>query len=206
MPLGNLSAQMEIKGQGIDLYSPATNIDADINISRLNYAGNDFSGSDIECMLAGGRLHANVNSTSESILGDIVFDGLLDKSKLSATIGMNLRNFDLYSLNITDSPLAIGACGHIDIESDFMHNHSLYGHVSNLSIKDSLNAYHPDDIEMNLLALSDTTDIVMSCGDFLLKASAKENYKTLLNLSDVITEEINRQWTERTINEGLLRE
>lgn len=206
MPLGNLSAQMEIKGQGIDLFSPATNIDADINISRLNYAGNDFSGSDIECMLAGGRLHANVNSTSESILGDIVFDGLLDKSMLSATIGMNLRNFDLYSLNITDSPLAIGACGHIDIESDFTHNHSLYGHVSNLSIKDSLNVYHPDDIEMNLLALNDTTDIVMSCGDFLLKASAKENYKTLLNLSDVITDEINRQWTERTINEGLLRE
>lgn len=204
--LGSLSAQMEIKGQGADLFSPATNIEAGINVSELEYAGNDFSGSDIECRLAGGRLYANINSTSKSILGDVVFDGLLDKSRVSATIGMNLSNLDLYSLNITDSPLAIGACGHIDIESDFTHNHSIYGHVSNLSITDSLNVYHPDDIELNLLALNDTTDIVMSCGDFLLKASAKENYESLLNVSDVLAEEIDRQWTERTINESLLRE
>lgn len=203
--IGPLSANISIKGQGYDLNSTNTDFSIDANISKLKYAGDDFSGSAMQCRFTDGILFADITSTAAHAQGNVSFEGMLSQNNTSATFGINLSNLDLNFFDIVDSPFKIGACGHIDIDSDFKNNHALYGHMSNLCITDSAQTYHPDDIELNILAHADTTDIDVVCGDFTLCANANVGYISLMEVYSTLSEEINRQWTERTIDEANLR-
>ena len=64
---------------------------------------------------------------------------------------------------MVDKPLSMGICGHIDMETDMMKKASIVAHLSDIRIQDSVNIYHPDDIEVNAFTEKDTTHAVVNC-------------------------------------------
>lgn len=205
MGLGAFSGKANLKGSGTDFFSPRTSLSANASINHFKYDKWNLDGVKLDALLSAGKARATLESHNELLNGVLGIDALMSRNPLQATVTADLRNIDLYHLALAEAPLAIGACGHLDIATDLNDFYKLQGSVSDLTIRDSANVYRPDDMIIDVLTRRDTTHAVVDCGDFHLNGDVSGGYKYLMNLSDVLSKEVGRQWDNRIIDEKALR-
>ena len=205
MGLGSFTGTASVKGQGTDYKSAATNLIANAKVTQFQYDRWNLSNVSFDAALRNGHGIVNLISRNELVDGTIALDALMSRNPIRATLTTELNNADLYRMGITDSPLSIAACAHIDVASDLDEYYKVQGLISDLTIRDSAQVYRPDDMVMDILTRRDTTHAVVDCGDFHMNADVKGGYKHLMTITDNIMNEIDRQWKARIISEPELR-
>ena len=202
---GPFTGSVQLKGSGTDLLSKKTRLQANANISRFRFAGYSLDGMKGTANISNGRIHAKVDSRNPLLNGLISIDGLTNTKNIQATIGADLAHADLQKLGITDQPLTVSSCLHLDIATDMKENYSVQGYVSDITIRDSARVYRPDDVALDVMMRRDTTHAVIDCGDFHLNANARGGYKQLMNQADRMVSQIKRDLKQRRIDLAALR-
>lgn len=203
--LGRFTGSLAVTGHGFDPFSPRTALTVTARVRRFAVGGHDLSGTTANCRLSRGMAHATVSSKAAVMSGDITLDALVSRRRISATVGADLRNLDLYALRLLRTPLSTGLCGHIDIDTDLRDNFRLLGHVSDIRLTDTARVFHPDDIEADILTRRDTTHAVVDCGDFHLRVGAPAGVRRLTASLSAVGSEITRQLQGRIIDEAAMR-
>ena len=204
--LGTFSGKVKLKGNGTDIYSPKTRIDADVDIKQFAYGGYDLSGMGGTVRVANGHGIANVKSNNPLIKGNVNLDALLGGKQVKATIGADLTHVDFYKLKLSDTPLSASFCTHLDIATDKNEYYRVVGTVSDLVVQEGETGYFPDDINIDLLTRRDTTHLVASNGDFYIDMDASGGYKVLLKQMDKLVTKTKDDFKVRKIDQMGLRE
>lgn len=203
--VGMVSADVKVKGRGMDVLSPSTTINATARLHRLQYDRYDLTNCSANVLLAGGRCHADIHSDNRYMQGEVIYDGVLSKKGMKSTLSTDIKDVDLLALGFNKVPMNVGVCSHIDIESDFADYYKVQGLISDLTVRDSSRVFRPDDMVLSLLTRKDTTLAVVDCGDFHLDARAQGGYKRLMGVTDRLTKEIMHQLETRVIDQSELR-
>lgn len=205
MGLGGFTGSANVSGHGTNPFSSSTKITAQAAVSNFKYDKWNLNNVSLNAVLQSGKAHATLVSHNNLLNGTLGFDGLLSSNPIEATLTAEVNNVDFYALKITDAPFNFSGCAHIDIASDLNEYYKVQGIVSDLTFRDTLNVYRPDDMTLDLLTRSDTTHVVAHCGDFDINADMSGGYKAIMGFSDRIINEISRQVENRIIDETALR-
>ncbi len=205
IPVGPLTAHIEAKGQGTDFLSKNTSLQAKALIADFKYDKWQLNGVKADATLKNGLVNADIDSHNALLDGHVNFNASLDSKRLDGNFTFDMNNADLYTLRVTDTPLTIAGRGNLDIHSDLKDNHSLKGHVEDVSLTYKNAFYRPDNIELDVLTRTDTTYAYVNCGDFHLNMNGKGGYKRLLKQSEQFSDELMAQLKEKRIDEQQLK-
>lgn len=204
--LSPLTADVDIDGKGFDMMSPKTKLLADVDIKKFNFKQYNLDGIRGQAEVKNGNIAANITSTNEAIDGNITFDALTNGKKISATLACQLHELDLFKMKIVESPLKVSTCTHLDVSSDLKANHKLQGTIGDIWLQDKDGEYRPEDIDMDIIAMQDTTHAIVNCGDFHLDMDASGSYEKLMKQIMDVAEETMKQMKDRYIDQPRLRE
>ena len=60
--------------------------------------------------LANGKVHADIDSKNQYLTGLVSLDALTNSKKLEATLVADVRDVNLYSLEVTKAPMRLSLC------------------------------------------------------------------------------------------------
>ena len=200
-----VTAEIAAKGQGTDIFSPRTTMEADAKIEHLGYGHWNMDNLTATADVRNGRARANINSENKLLNGLVSIDALMKKQQIDGTLTADINQIDLCALGLTEYPLSMGVCGHVDLNSDMKLNHMVSGLFSDLTIRDSSRIYRPGDIGLLLKARPDTTYLRAQSGDFIVKLDASGNYEQLLKRIAMLGDTVMAQYNKRVINQSAIR-
>ena len=203
--LGPFSGKIALKGNGTDIYSPRTRVDANVAITTFAYGGYDLSGMGGTVRLSNGHGIADINSNNRLIKGNITLDALLGKREMKATLGADLSHIDFHGLKLADTPLSAAFCTHLDVATDMNQSYLLKGTISDLVVHEGESRYFPDNINIDLLMRRDTTHVIASNGDFNIEMDARGGHKVLLRQMDSIMTQLKKDFDNKVIDQSALR-
>ena len=188
----------------------SNNFDIDAKAKHLNVnhfvKGYNLSNVDATASLHNGKLNAVVDSHAGDVVGNIAVAGTLGKKITDITLTTDMQKVDLYKLKVTDVPLSIALCGHLDVTTDMDQYYKVQGMVSDIAITDSAKTHHVEDVVLDILTKRDSTAAKVDCGDFALQLNAQGGYKWLMGCGDRMQAALQRQLEARTINQQELRD
>ena len=203
--IGLVSAQAKVAGQGFDLMSAHSRLQADATVSQLQYGAWDLSGMALQATLTNGRANACIESHNQLLSGTMSLDALLETSRMDATLEPDIQRIDLQQLRLSEVPLVVGVGGKVELHSDLRQTHEVRGRLSNLYMKDEKRIHRPADIGIYLKTNPDTTYLRAQSGDFIVKADAQGGYMQLISKATTLKDSIMAQITQKVIDQPRLK-
>ena len=203
--LYSFTGTLEARGVGVDILSPRTNLDAKAQVAQLHYGKYKLDNVLAVAHVANSKIHADVDSKNQYLKGLVSVDALADTKKLQATLTADVRDANLYLLKITQKPLHVQLCGHMDLRSDLKYNHQLWATMDDITVHTSEKVYRPVGVNVDILSRRDTTHAIAECGDFRLHMDASGGYQMLLNRLDGLQKELLSQLKNRRIDQVKIR-
>lgn len=99
----DLSASIDLKGAGLDFFSPKTNADASVVLDHMNFRGRNYNNITLSANLAGGKASVDAQSDNRNARFNLKAAGNLAGDTLDWTVAGNIRNIDLYALALADT-------------------------------------------------------------------------------------------------------
>lgn len=198
------TGNLHIKGRGTDPWSSKTQMAARADIGKLLMDRYDIGNVKAEASLKQGRMWASIDSDNPLMKGVVALNALMQKRSIDATLTTDLQYADLHALHLTDNPLKVGLCCHVDVSSDLKDIYKVQGLASNMTVVTKDKTYRPMDVVMDVMTDRDTTWAVVDCGDFHLSMDARGGYKRLMNEANGFMNELKRQLDEHRLNKDLL--
>lgn len=205
MRLHPFSGSLMVKGSGTDILSPTMRLQAEARIRQFGYGRYNLNNITAAATAQGGRIHADVDSHNPLFQGQVTFDALATGRQMRATVSGDLHHLDLYNLRLTESPLTVSACAHVDLATDLKKMYLVRGMVSDVTLRDAKTYYRPDDVVVDVLTRADTTHAVVDCGDFHLDMDGRGGYEHLLRRSNGFLAEVQHQLKNRHVDQVSLR-
>ena len=200
-----VSADVTAKGQGTDIFSPRTTMQAEAKIHHLRYGHWNMDHLTANADVNNGQARAEIRSDNELMRGLVTVDALMKKQQIDATLTADISEVDFYTMGLTAHPLSIGFCGHVDVNSDMKLTHVVSGLFNDLTISDSSHIYRPGDIGLLLKARPDTTYLRAQSGDFIVKLDASGDYERLLKRITTLGDTVMAQFDKRIIDQSAIR-
>ena len=208
--IGLVSADVRASGHGLDFFSSRSTATATADIRQLQYGSWNLTDITADAVLKDGRATGTVVSHNPLLDGTVSLDALLAtlvsrEKSLKATISADTRVIDLYRLRLTDTPLTIGLCGHLDVESNMDDLYRVEGHVSDLYIQDAASTYRPEDIDIDIFTRRDTTWAKVYSGDLTLDMAAKGGYQQLIDQGLALADSVAAQFEAKIIDQPQIK-
>ncbi len=200
------TGQLTASGQGTNVYSHATTMQAQAEISQFRYGAYDLNNVKATANLLNGHAYTDIDARNSLINGTIKLDALMQRDLSDMTITADLGKMDLQRLQLTQNPLTVSLCGHMDVATDTKEYYKAQGFVSDITLRDSANTYRPNDISLDALTRKDTTALRLSCGDFKTNLHARGGYRWLLGCTDRMIGVLARHFASRSIDQAAMRD
>ena len=203
--LSSFTGTLEAKGMGIDMLSPKTTLNAKAHIAQVHYGKYKLGNVLAVAHVANGKIHADVDSKNQYLKGLVSVDALTNTKTLQATLTADVRDANLYLLKVTQKPMNVQLCGHVDLRSDLKYNHQLWATMGNITLQTPEKVYRPVGVNVDILSRRDTTHAIAECGDFRLHMDAHGGYQMLLNRLEGLQKELLVQLRNRRIDQVKIR-
>ena len=191
---------------GTDFLSPSTRLAAKAQVSSVHYGKYKINNVLAIAHVAHGKVHADVDSKNQFLTGLVSLDALTNTKKVQATIKADVRQADLYLLQLVEKPMKAALCGYMDVNTDLKDFYNLQASVGDITLHTANKVYRPVDVLLDVFTRRDTTHAIVDCGDFHLNMDAHGGYKKLLGHIDGLQREIFSQMKNRTIDQIRLRQ
>lgn len=205
-PMRTLTADAEVEGRGLDIYSEQTRIDARIALKAFQYDTYNLGSIEAAATLAGGKARVDIDSKNSMAVGTIGLEAMLSRKKIDATLGLDISRADLQEMGLVDSTFAVGVCSHVDLTSDLSQSHSIQAGISDIVLSIGEETYTPQDIDLDLYTTPDTTRATLLSGDLSLDFQSHGGYETLMGKVDSLLMRIEEHQKEKIIDGEALRE
>lgn len=200
------SGNIKAKGVGTDFLSPSTRLAAKAQVSSVHYGKYKINNVLAIAHVAHGKVHADVDSKNQFLTGLVSLDALTNTKKVQATIKADVRQADLYLLQLVEKPMKAALCGYMDVNTDLKDFYNLQASVCDITLRTADKVYRPVDVLLDVFTRKDTTHAIVDCGDFHLNMDAHGGYKKLLGHIDGLQREIFSQMKNRKIDQIRLRQ
>ena len=206
MGLRPFTGTADITGEGTDMMSPRTRLNATVKIQRFGYDKYDLSGITLTARVGNGRITARADSKNELLKGLLTVDALTTGRIFKGTFGCDLEKADLQKLGFLDQPLAVSLCGHVDMTSDFKQYYKVQGLFSDMTAWRNKRSLRPENIVFDVLTTANTTHVVADCADFHLKMEGEGGYQRLLKKGENFWTELQHQLKKKRLDQARLRQ
>ena len=203
--MGAFTGNVVLDGEGTDIFSSQTRLNAHANIDRFSYGQYNLDAMSGTATIRNGRVLADLHSQNPLVKGHFNVDALMNSRNIEASITTDVQHIDLYNLRFTDEPMTVALNGHIDIKTDLNDYYQVKGSTNGLTLNRKNVVYIPDDIVIDVLTRRDTTHAVVQTGDFYLEMDADGGYKKLAKIGEKLFDEVNKQLKEKRIDQMALR-
>ena len=200
------SGNIKAKGVGTDFLSPSTRLAAKAQVSSVHYGKYKINNVLAIAHVAHGKVHADVDSKNQFLTGLVSLDALTNTKKVQATIKADVRQADLYLLQLVEKPMKAALCGYMDVNTDLKDFYNLQASVGDITLRTANKVYRPVDVLLDVFTRRDTTHAIVDCGDFHLNMDAHGGYKNLLGHIDGLQRELFSQMKNRKIDQIRLRQ
>ncbi len=180
-----LSAGMQVKGVGMDIYSPTTKLELDAALDTLHYGHLFLSDMELKAVLDKGAVEAMLASDNPLLRMKSRLQGHISKQHLSGALQVDVDEADLQQMRLVEQPLKVGIHLQMDAESDWQKLIALKGGWSGLRLTNEKKTYRPKDLELEAYTAMDSTYMRVGTGDLKVKLRGKKHLETILgSLSD----------------------
>ncbi len=107
--LKDLTASVSVSGQGLDVMSPRTDIDAKVDLAKATYMGHQYQNVTLTANLAGGHAAIEALSRNPYAAFDIKADGDIAALPYRVNFDGDIINLDLKALGLTDTATTVAA-------------------------------------------------------------------------------------------------
>lgn len=107
--LKDVTATINASGQGFDVMSPKTDIDAKVDLGKATYMGHDYRDVTLTANLAAGHAAVEALSRNPYAAFDLKADGEIGALPYRARIDGDITNLDLKALGMTDTATTVAA-------------------------------------------------------------------------------------------------
>lgn len=204
--LYTVTASLSAEGRGTDFLSPRTSLMAKAGVDHFAYGSSVFDGIEANVAVKDGRGRFNLHSRNALIDGNVLVDALLSRKRIEATIATELNKADLQRMRMTEKPMQLGVCAHIDISSDMKQYHAVKGYMNDFTLRTEKKIFRPTDLELDVLTRKDTTWAKVSSGTMSLDMTASGGYESLIEQGMRLKDEIMAQTRNKVIDQPRLRE
>lgn len=203
--LYTFTGDADAEGVGTDFLSPRTRLKAKAKVASVHYGKYKVGNVLATANMANGKIHADVDSKNQYLNGLVTLDALTNTKKIQATVTTDARQIDLYSLQLTKSPMLAALCGHVDVSTDLKDDYQVQASLGDITLRTSEKVYRPVDVLVDLDARRDTTHAIVACGDFHLDMDAHGGYKALWKDAESLQQELMSQLKNRRIDQVSIR-
>ena len=200
--VGEISADIDARGRGLDLFSASTKADVNVDLRHVVY--NRQTLRDIKGTVTLDKGQAAVNLVSHNPGADLDLDakGNLSGNRYDWTAVIDSRNLDLHALGLSESPMAIA--GRIDLDASVnARRYTLLSatlDIPALTYTDSIGPLKMKDVRARIDATETTTNVSMSNGDLYAYFASPDPLDSLLARMDVISAALDEQMKQRRID------
>ena len=203
--LGDLTCKISLKGHGTDITASGTSIGLNATVDAFDISGHDFDNMSLNASVDNGTVTAALVSDNSLLKGSLSVGALMHGEKVKATLAADIASADLYNMLITDNPLSIALCCHLDFVTDMEQLYGAEGSIGDITLRTADKVFRPADIEISALTDRDTTHADIETGDFSLAMRASGGYARLLTCADSLTAKVSSDLNERRIDYAALR-
>ena len=200
-----LTAHADVEGRGLDLFSPASRLTAQLQVPRFSYG--KTSAGNVSADVAMQRGHAMLNFYSG---GDIInADGCVELSLHgsqvdSAEFALDVRSLDLHALGISEKPFRASMTLHVQGQSNLSDYHNAKGDVSAIQLELADTAFYPRDIHLETLLTPDTTFALLSAGDLFFHLESQESLEGLIEKGTLLADSASQLMQAHRFDRNLL--
>lgn len=195
--LGVLTVDIEAKGKGFDLFSPATTATLQGKLRALQYGIIPFSDIEIDGSFVNHQIKFVMNSSYEPMRLHLALDGNLRKEEAKGTLSLDVGNFDFEKFGLSDKPGSTSFLFTLDAASDLKKMYKAEGKLSNWKIVTPKQTATPKEIIFTAQTSKDTTTLNVQAGDLLIKVAGNNDAAGLVeqfsHLSSQLTSQIEKE-------------
>lgn len=199
------TGDMVLNGKGTDFRSLHTALDAKINIANFKYNHYDLSRTTVKVSAKNGYTNAVIYSNNHLIKGEVQLSAVTNTKHIKAKVETHLQHLDLHGLKLIPDTMTIALHSRLNIATNLQDMYQVEGNINGLTINNQRSIYHSAPINIALLTQKDLTDVKLNTGDFYLNLQSGYGYQHLLNRSEKLVAELNKQLAATFISEPKLR-
>lgn len=166
--LGELSAEAELSGHGLDWRSKHTHSLAKVRLHSLAYADRQLMDITLDGTLGDGVMSLAINSFNEGLNLSAQIDGLLSSDGVYSSLFLETEELDLERWGLGDLPLKVRGQLSGELRTDYKQTHSLMATARDMHFFLAGRELRPKEVEL-MMQTSPTTSLVkLSSGDLHL--------------------------------------
>jgi hypothetical protein len=200
-----ISAQLQIQGEGTDLFAPQTRLNAQGNISKLHYTSYLLSGYDLEATLKEQLLNASLRADNRAMNLQATLDGQLKPDDIAAHLQMEVGKLDWHAMKLMDVPFSTSHHFDVTFDTDLRKKYQLEASMTNTSVQAPKRQFKTKDLFIGFNTQADSTQAYLKAGDLDMDLQALGHIETLGAQTDTLIATLNRQWTTKTIDQEALK-
>ncbi len=202
---GAVSLSASARGRGFDPFDARTKLDADVEVSHLDYGGWALDSMAMVAKIEEGRGRLEMKSENDLIAADGCAEADMARTLNNGVLDLDLRHLDAKSLGLTNDSLLMSMTLHAEGESDLKETHRLKASLRAQRIELPDTVYYPHDmtaqIEMSPTGLS--ADI--NAGDFEAKAKTGAGLEQLQGEIEALLAEVAAERREYHLRQDTLK-
>ena len=200
-----ISAQLQIQGEGTDLFAPQTRLNAQGSISKLHYTSYLLSGYDLEATLKEQLLNASLRADNRAMNLQATLDGQLKPDDIAAHLQMEVGKLDWHAMKLMDVPFSTSHHFDVTFDTDLRKKYQLEASMTNTSVQAPKRQFKTKDLFIGFNTQADSTQAYLKAGDLDMDLQALGHIETLGAQTDTLIATLNRQWTTKTIDQEALK-
>ena len=202
--LYGLTASVKAQGKGFDIFSGETRANVRVDVDKFRYASHDLDNIGLSARLANHRAVLSVEGRNSLLDMEARVKASLHEKRIKAGLDLNLEKLDLHALGVVASPLDLSLDMKVDGATNMEETHRVKADVTGIGMQAAKQAFHPKDIGLLAMTDMDSTFVALRAGD-LTVAMHGGNLETLVNGSNRLMEELNRQLEDKYIRQDELK-
>lgn len=166
--LGELTAEAEFSGRGLDWRSKHTRSSAKIRLHNLAYAGRQLTDVTLDGSLKAGAMALAINSFNDGLNLAVQLDGLLTPSGVYSSIVLDTEDLDLERWGLRDLPFKLKGQLSGELRTDYKQTHSLATTVRDMKLSLAGREILPKEVQLQAQTTPTTSALRLSSGDLLM--------------------------------------
>lgn len=203
--LAYVSASLEVKGRGFDIYHPATRIEAGLSVEHLQYAAYDLSDLQMQATMAQGKTHVMLGSDNPLLTMKTTLDAELRHRGVTGRLAVDLGDVDLKELRVVASPFNAGARFTMDFSTDFNRKHWFKGALEQLSFRSEQSEFKPRSLYFDADLQPDSTCVDVHTGDLNLHIDGLRDIASIVDALSAFGTESVRQAENKWLDQNKLK-
>lgn len=201
-----LTAHIEAKGKGTNIYSKRTYADLTGKIKDIRYGRNSVSDVSLNGSFKEHQFDVIFDSRYPLAEMQLTLSGLLEKNKLEGMLIADIENIDFYGFHLTENPFSSSFQLFSEIRSDFDKEHLIDVTLGNWEMRTATQSFKPKTLTLHAQSSPDTTRVSFHTGDLGIMLTGQSDIMTikdkLLHAQDNILKQLEQ---DSTINVEVLR-